>query len=296
MPLRHAYAKVNLALSVGPPLPEGRPGAGMHPIASWMHAIDLFDEVEVRPEGPPGLEVAWAPDAPRPTPLDWPPEKDLAWRAMGLLEREAGRTLGAAVRVLKRIPVGGGLGGGSSDAAAALMLGNEAFGLGLTTEHLAALARELGSDVAFFFDGGDGPPRPAVVAGLGDRIARLEPVRGAVVLIVPPFGCPTGAVYRAYDALGPRPLREGEIAHLAAAGRIDAGLLFNDLIKAAEQVQPELAVLRESLRRAGAGAVCMSGSGSTLFVPVSSAYEAAAVEHRLRPATPDAAILGVRLV
>src|SRR4051812_46442658 len=99
---RRAYAKVNLALSVGGSLPAGGLGAGMHPIASWMHAIDLFDEVEIKPlkPGEPArLEVRWAADAPRPSPIDWPPEKDLAFRGLRGIEVHVGRVLPAVVRV-----------------------------------------------------------------------------------------------------------------------------------------------------------------------------------------------------
>src|SRR6185295_18407432 len=123
---------VNLALSVGPPLPAGDPRAGMHPIASWMHAIDLCDEVWITRlvTGASRLDIAWADDAPRPSPIDWPSEKDLAFRAHRLLEGDTGRALPAAIRIAKRIPVGGGLGGGSSDAAATLLALNDLFALG----------------------------------------------------------------------------------------------------------------------------------------------------------------------
>jgi 4-diphosphocytidyl-2-C-methyl-D-erythritol kinase len=157
------------------------------------------------------------------------------------------------------------------------------------------VSREIGSDVAFFLSETD-PARPALVGGLGDRIARLEPVRGYLVLIVPSFGCATGAVYKAYDSLGPRPLREGDVAHMAAAGRVEGGLLFNDLTAAAMSVQPALASLREQLRRLPVGPVCMSGSGSTLFIVCRDAHEAARVQRLTSEAAPEVGVLQVRLV
>jgi 4-diphosphocytidyl-2-C-methyl-D-erythritol kinase len=293
---RRAYAKVNLMLSVGPPLPAGDARPGMHPIASWMHAVDLFDDVEVEPARQAGLDVSWAKDAPRPSAIDWSREKDLVWRALGVLERSTACALPARIRVVKRIPVGGGLGGGSSDAAAALLALSEAFGLGLSVAQLAVLSRELGSDVAFFLDERPGPPRPPVVAGRGVRIARLEPSAGWVVLIFPAFGSPTGPVYTTYDALGPKPLREGDVAHVAAANRIDAGLLFNDLLAPAEALQPRLHTFRERIGKAAELPVCMSGSGSTLFIPASGSHQAGWIQRRIIAGVPEAATLAARLV
>jgi len=267
----------------------------MHPIASWMHAVDLYDEVEVTPAARDELAVEWAPLVMRETPIDWPAEKDLAWRALRCLERDTGRALTSRIAIQKRIPVGGGLGGGSSDGAAALLAANEAFDLKLSLDRLAWVSRELGSDVAYFLDG-EIPPRPAVVAGLGDRVARVARIKGWAVLIVPPFGCPTGPVYKAYDGLGPRPLREGDVAHIAAAGRIAGGLLFNDLWDAAQAVRPELADVRERLRRAAPGPVCLSGSGSTLFIPAPDFQEAARLERLVRSSLPSAGVRAVRLV
>src|SRR5215831_1553762 len=119
-----AYAKVNLCLSVGAPVTEG-PKAGFHPIASWMQAIDLYDEVTIRrlPAGAKESEytVRWADDAPCQTPIDWPLEKDLGVRAHRALEAPTGPGFAVSIDIAKRIPVGGGLGGGSSDAAAVLL-------------------------------------------------------------------------------------------------------------------------------------------------------------------------------
>ena len=171
--VRSAPAKVNLALSVGDAEPAERDGArnpraGWHPIASWMVCVDLMDRVRVTP-GSEGSthRIAWAEDAPRPTPIDWPVEKDLAVRAHRALERRVGRTLPCAVAVEKRIPVGGGLGGGSSDAAAALLALREAFDLPLSDAELAAVGAGLGSDVAFFVDAEHGP---GVVTGFGEGV------------------------------------------------------------------------------------------------------------------------------
>jgi len=276
--VRAACAKVNLALAVGPP-----DSGGMHPIASWMAPIDLADDITLTrlPEGAESrCEIAWAADAPRPSPIDWPVESDLGVRAHRLLEEEVGRPLPVRLEVRKRIPVGGGLGGGSSDAAAVLMGVSELFELGVPEGRLAALSRRLGSDVAFFLDAevGSGPPRPAIVTGLGDRIERVARVPAELTLLLPPFGCPTGPVYRAYDEGGPAPLREAEVRALAAearrTGQVPWERLFNDLAEPAARAVPAFGELVGRLQlaaeKAGAGPVCVSGSGSTLFAPASA--------------------------
>lgn len=274
---RRAYAKVNLALTVGPPVPP----RGYHPIVSWMAAIDLYDDLTLTrlADGEASrYQIGWAPGAPRPSSIDWPIEKDLAVRAHRALEAHVGRALPVSLRMEKRTPVGGGLGGGSSDAAAMLTGLNELFGLGLSPRALAQVASPLGSDIGFFLDESSlrgGPPLPAIVSGLGDRIERIGSVKGELTLLVPPFGCPTGPVYAAFDR-GPgarRPLREEEVRRLARRA-IGLGSLasvrhemFNDLEGPACEVEPRLGALLRDLRAgaSAAGAVHVTGSGSTMF-------------------------------
>ncbi|USO00016.1 MAG: hypothetical protein H6810_04970 [Phycisphaeraceae bacterium] len=265
-----AHAKINLALAVGPPIAEG-PGLGLHPIASWMHAIDLHDRValtRLEPGSPSAFETTWADGSA----VGWPVESDLVFRAHGALEVIAG-PLPARIVVRKSIPAGGGLGGGSSDAAAVLRGLDWLFGLGIGHARLAALAHELGSDIPFFIDEAiepGEPPRPALVTGLGDRIDRLGGVslgEWACLLICPPFGCPTGAVYRAFDARpDPGPFRAGEVERVSGAAVLDPSSLFNDLATPAETVEPRLGALRRGLESRLGRPVHVSGSGSTLFV------------------------------
>jgi len=281
----NAYAKINLALAVGAPLPPGTPDgkAGFHPIASWMTCIDLADELtlsRLNPDGSGRYTIEWSPDAPRASPIDWPLEKDLAVRAHRLLEAEVGRPLPLSMVMRKRVPVGGGLGGGSSDGAAMLLGVRRLFSLNIPTSRLVALSARLGSDMAFFVDD-DQPARPALVTGLGDRLERVTHVDANVLLIVPPVGCPTGPVYRAYDR-SPRELRENDVRELIAQstrdGRIDSHGLFNDLASPACEVEPRVGDVMQRIKMLTTLPLHMTGSGSTLFMLGSTVEEAAELE------------------
>ena len=296
-----AYAKVNLCLSVGAPVPEG-PKAKFHPIATWMQAIDLYDEVIIHPlRG--ALEstysTRWAEDALRPTPIDWPLEKDLAVRMHRTIE-ESWRScndkgLPVSLKVVKRIPVGAGLGGGSSDAGAVLRGLVELYCTGMDQDKRLALASSLGSDVAFFAleDGMLADvPAAALVTGFGDAIRRVESVKGEIVLIIPPYGCPTAHVYKAYDELlkeraardaaersargitgrekqtGPKEsLVETRWKRMSGQGRIEGDHLFNDLAMAAFRVEPRLGRLVTALSNATRRQAHVTGSGSCVFIP-----------------------------
>ena len=269
-----AFAKVNLALGVAAPLPAGHPRAGFHEIASWMAPLRLHDEVLIErcSPGERAFSVEWASDAPRPTPIDWPHERDLAFRAWRLLEAETRLPMDCRITVRKRIPVGGGLGGGSSDAAACLLALSGAFAPSLPRDRLRALGATLGSDVPFFIDDGEAtaPPRSAIVTGLGETIDRVPTQTAAVCLFVPPFGCPTGPVYRAFDSLAGRdPRMDAHARRVRDLASSDAPFesrpLFNDLAEAAEAVAPELSGLRRRLAQALGVAVHVTGSGSCCF-------------------------------
>lgn len=237
---------------------------------------------------------ACAPDAPRRIAFDWPVTADLTYRAHGLLEREAGRSLPVAISVTKRIPPGGGLGGGSSDAAAALLALDGLFGLGLGADRLRTLSARIGSDVAFFIDEAD-PPRPALVTGFADHVERTTAARCGVVLIVPAFGCATPAVYRAFDSLSPGPIREREVREMARSGEPGAAALFNDLSGAAFALHPALRSLRERAARAVGRPVHLTGSGSTLFV-VCEPGEARALADRAARSLAEAAVVATEIV
>ncbi|MBS0198341.1 MAG: 4-(cytidine 5'-diphospho)-2-C-methyl-D-erythritol kinase [Planctomycetes bacterium] len=286
--LFRAYAKINLILSVSAPKPADSDKPGFHEIASWFACIDLHDELTITPlaaGAPNEFNVRWSADAPRGTAIDWPAEKDLAFRAHRLLESHIGKSLPARLDLVKRIPVGGGLGGGSSDAAAALVGLNQTFGLGLSLEQLASLGSQLGSDVPYFVCDAGESAAPAIVRGFGQKIERMSRIESGVLLVVPPFGCPTGPVYKAYDSLLAdrainEPTRREAIANETLLrkrlGKVRASiekelgfpsdLLFNDLGLAAYRVEPRLGRLATNLGNALREPVHVTGSGSCLFV------------------------------
>lgn len=254
-----APAKVNLALSVGAPRADG-----MHPIASWMATCTFGDVLEIDrllPDRASRFSIEWHAEALAKSDLDWPIRRDLAVRAHALLESRLGRSLPIQLRLRKRIPVGGGLGGGSSNAAAMLRALNRLFDLRLRGAYLAEVSRELGSDVPFLVSGGS-----AIVGGTGESIEPASDPGAHLVLVFPGSACPTGDVYRAFDALRPDArVDEARVRALAAAClRPDAP--FNDLAEAALVVAPELAELRRRIESLAELPVHVSGSGSTLFV------------------------------
>ncbi|MDZ4754956.1 MAG: 4-(cytidine 5'-diphospho)-2-C-methyl-D-erythritol kinase [Phycisphaerae bacterium] len=262
--LARAPAKLNLALSVGPPSVDR-----MHPICSWMVTVDLHDDLlltRLPEESLSRYAIVWHPDAKRRSDIDWSITQDLAVRAHLALERRCGRLLPVQMKLAKRIPVGGGLGGGSSDGAAMLHALNHLFELGCSDDELAEIASELGSDVAFLVHGGS-----AIVEGLGERVERhaLPPELHAV-LAFPETACPTREVYGAFDRMtvGARvdSARVRALAEFRATSRIPPHACFNDLAPPALTIAPTLADDLEELSALAERPAHVSGSGSTLFV------------------------------
>jgi len=265
-------AKVNLALSIASPLANG-----YHPLASWMVALHFADRLTLHrldatesDTGASRFDITFADDAPVRGVVDWHIEKDLAFRAHGLVEAQCGRKLPVRMTLDKRIPTGAGLGGGSSDAAAMLVALDRLYDLQLGRETLCTLGGKLGSDVAFLVAALLGKPS-AIVTGLGETL-EPSPMRGPLhlVLIFPKFGCPTGEVYRAFDqahpATQPRTTDVARVRRLTAMSPLPPDAPFNDLAGPACSVRPELGRLQQSFTQSLAVPVHVTGSGSTLFL------------------------------
>lgn len=264
-------AKINLALSVGAPRPDG-----MHPIASWMRPITLADTLTLRRiEGPSRFDITFAGNAPVQQRVDWPVLSDLTYRAHLLMERHVGHALPVEATLEKRIPAGAGLGGGSADAAGMLLALSALFQLKLDTLALMDLASQLGSDVMFQLQARHGLCG-AIVTGVGEEIELL--LRGqpqTLLLVLPPFGCSTPAVYRAFDqSLSHSETSSPDIDRVRQLTRIplDTGTpLFNDLAEPACVVQPELRNVLERLRGFRL-APHVTGSGSAVFCLIEDGY------------------------
>ncbi len=289
--VQSAPAKLNLALSVGRPDEDG-----MHPICSWMVTISLSDELELSRLEAGSISryaILWHEEARNRSEIDWSIRHDLAVRAHLALEQAVGRALPVQLKLAKRIPVAGGLGGGSSDAAAMLLACNTLFGLGLTSNELQAVAAPLGSDVSFFLYGGS-----ALVEGRGECVTPLENRPNLhLVLIFPPVACPTGAIYRAFDEMagpdrsGLRPHLVRELIDLPPASLREMDLP-NDLIEPAMSVKPELNEIRRKIKRAADRSVHLAGSGSSLFVICDDALHAQALAETIERETNLPAVAG----
>lgn len=251
-----SYAKINLGLEV-----LGTRQDGYHELRTIFQTIDLHDDVRLRlqpSEITVRCEHALVPND----------ATNLAARAAEALRRFAQRHDGVEITITKRIPVAGGLGGGSSNAAATLIGLDRLWKLKLGPDGLHAIAARLGADVPYFLTGGT-----ALGLARGDEIYPLNmQVRAHVVVVDPDRPVSTAAVFRRVDAeLTPREnsytIFRFVSRHLA--GGLAFGVLKNDLERAALEEAPELASkverIRSVLTREGAHLALLSGSGSAFF-------------------------------
>lgn len=267
----HCPAKVNLALSVGAPM-----STGMHPIASLMCTLTFGDVMMLsKTDGDESqFDIQFQklhPDDDTPMGVvDWPLEKDLAFRALLLMQETVGRKLPVNAKFSKRIPAGAGLAGGSGNAAAMLIGLNRLYDLNLTTATLAELARCLGSDVVFVVYAMQENLSGAIVHGLGEKITPIKLNQLLdMVLIFPPFGCPTGLVYGTFDKLLDNPAKEVDLPMVETMVKklsIEPADPFNDLASAACHVQPRLGTLQQEITDTIKQPVHITGSGSTMYV------------------------------
>jgi 4-diphosphocytidyl-2-C-methyl-D-erythritol kinase len=262
-----ASAKVNLALEV-----LGKRGDGYHEIATVLQAVDLADRLRLETADTLSLHVD-DPDLPT-------DDGNLVMRAARLLQKAAGREDGARIGLTKRIPVAAGLGGGSSDAAAALWGLSRLWKLGWPRARLRELAVELGMDVPFFL----GPGR-AIATGRGERLAALPGGGGyALVLVNPKVPLSTREVYgrvpAGWHAEPSGTERMVEALRTRNAGTVGAALT-NNLERVVEPVMPVIGRMKAALLAAGALGAIMSGSGPTVFGMARSLDHARQIRRRV---------------
>jgi 4-diphosphocytidyl-2-C-methyl-D-erythritol kinase len=268
----HAPAKLNLSLAV-----IDRRSDGYHDIESLMVPVTLHDTLHVTPTAEPGisLRVRWGGRLARIDPAysgDVPTGPgNLVVRAAEALAREAGVDRGLEIDLVKQIPAGAGLGGGSSDAAAVLQAAADAWQIDWPVERIAALGATLGSDIPWFFAGG-----PATVSGRGEEVRQVEGIPPLPAVIVKPaVSLSTAAVYQ---ACRPDPARRGDAERLADALRrglrAAIPLMHNALEPPARGLAPEVDRLLGDLRWAGALHPLLTGSGSACFAITRTVVEA----------------------
>lgn len=263
-----AFAKVNLTLEV-----LGRRADGYHEVRTILQTIDLADLLEVRPG--PALRV----ECDDPTLSG---ESNLVWRAAVALAAHRGVRPHASILVHKGIPVAMGLGGGSSDAAAALVALNRLWGLALTSAELGRVAAQVGSDVPFFLRGGT-----AVADGRGERVRALPPMASLPVLLLCPRATIPGKTARMYSCLTPAHYGDGAITRRMERtldqGEFVADGMYNVFEEVAFSLFPELAHLRRTFQAAVAGNVHLAGAGPSLFCTPCSQAEYHRVTEVLQP-------------
>jgi len=237
----HAFAKINLSLRV-----LGAAAGGYHEIRTVFQSLQLHDTLTIRRTRGPLRLVCSDPECPA-------DRRNLVWLAAGAMWRAAGRRgspRDLSIHITKRIPMAAGLGGGSSDAAAALRALARMWRVDDT--RLPEIAASLGADAPYFLEGGT-----VLGLGRGDVIYPLaDAPRAWVVLVLPEFGVSTRDAYEWFDRDAPVARRPPD-----AAAR-DSG---NDLERPVARRHPEIARIVSALRRVGASHAAMTGSGSAVF-------------------------------
>lgn len=264
-----AHGKINLDLRVLGTRPDG-----FHELRTVFQAIALHDTIRCVPRpGPFAIECATAG-----VPLD---HTNLIWRAAATLWRSlrrSGHVRDIVVQVDKQIPLQAGLGGGSADAAATLVALTRLWRIPVKPSQLTDIAAHIGSDVPFFLSGGT-----ALGLGRGEEIYPLADLPPhSIVLLIPGFGVSTSEAYGWYDSERELSRAPREPQHVPGPWPSRAAQMINDLEAPIAHHHPEIDQMKAALRRAGALAASMSGSGSTVFGLFQKRRDAIAAEERLK--------------
>jgi len=278
-----SFAKLNLYLSV-----HSKRRDGFHSINTIFERISLCDRIILKDRSDARIVCSCSG---QPLPVD---SRNLAVRAAQILSQRYAPDKGAAIRLIKRVPQGAGMGGGSSNAASVLLGLNRLWKLGLSLEQLSSVAARIGSDVPFFVH----TCRFALARGRGELIKPVTGLRKRLlwhVIVVPGLHVSTPLIYKQWDKLRAnknidisrltRPSSGAKLMILALQkkGRRElAKALFNSLETAALHTYPGLAEVPRAFAGLGISDILMSGSGSAFFGIVSSRKEAGRISRQLK--------------
>lgn len=262
MPSYPAPAKLNLDLRI-----TGRRADGYHELESIFTLIDLQDTLDIEPRDDGRIVLH--------TPLsDVPPEQDLCVRAARALQNFSGCLMGADIRVEKRIPTGGGLGGGSSDAATVLMALNRLWDLNLPSNTLQKIGLTLGADVPFFLFG-----RNAFARGIGEKLAAIDVPQQWHVVVKPPVCVSTAAIFS-----HPNLTRNSAPAIMPTFQNLQP--FRNDMQAVVLAEYEAVAEAYETLNAFGEAK--MTGSGSCIFLTFANEEAAQAAYEKISVTYPSA--------
>lgn len=270
-----APAKLNLYLEV-----LGRRADGFHELETLLVPVQVYDHLRWSPVPSPRSGLRLSIHSQFDNVVDQDSSDNLVLRAAKLLAERAGIEPHGHFELTKRIPLQAGLGGGSSDAAAALLLANAAWQTGFDSAGLTALAAELGSDVPFFLTWG-----PAIARGRGELVESVGHLpRLDVILVKPLLGMSTPTIFRDLnETAAPTDARRVQSARVLAdlLSSLRAGAIgragdqfYNRLEKVAVKVAPEISRIKRALAQAGCWGQFMTGSGSTVVGIARSAIHA----------------------
>ena len=241
-------AKINLSLDI-----LGKRADNYHDIETVMHKIELHDMIKIEDSDEIRINCNY----------NIPLKQNLVLKAVKLLKERYGIKRNVSITMEKNIPIGAGLGGGSSNAALALIGLNKLWNLNLKQEELAELAKEIGSDVPFFITG-----NAAYAKGRGELLERIEPVGFNVLLVNPGFEISTKEAYENLDlSLTGKKLASRQMLKCVKSKNIRkiAQFLHNDFESFTLAKYPVLKEIKDALAANGALNAVMSGSGPTIF-------------------------------
>ncbi|WP_425394968.1 4-(cytidine 5'-diphospho)-2-C-methyl-D-erythritol kinase [Aeoliella sp.] len=277
----HTPAKINLALEV-----LGRQPDGYHELETLLVPVRLFDRLVFSPSTQPlSLEICGSYSSAA-APLRKVPNENLAVKAVQLLAEMIGRPATGRLTLTKRIPTQAGLGGGSSDAAAALVAANAAWKLGYDRDKLSSIAQQLGTDVPFFLAGG-----AAIGTGRGERLERVSLRRSLpIVLVQPPVGLSTPTVFAGLGLAAGERVKSATGWCRELANRLSRGcplsacthLVRNSLQQAARNATDWVDRVVGAMERLPVLVHQMTGSGSAYFAVCHSWRDARITASRLR--------------